>query len=157
MILIKKLILNFFIYYNYNYYMQTFNEMLDDVYSQVGTVKSDMFILPKPEIIKDTTRIIWKNIKTFLKSTRTPPEHLENFISQETGIKVNWFSESISDGIIIHEKRIYENDIINLMKKYVDMYVLCNICKNSQTEMHRNIEIKKYCIKCNHCNSTYTV
>lgn len=28
------------------------------------------------------------------------------------------------------------------MKKYVDMYVLCNICKNSHTEMHRNIEIK---------------
>jgi translation initiation factor 2 beta subunit (eIF-2beta)/eIF-5 len=98
-----------------------------------------------------------KNVKTFLKSTRTTPEHLEKFISQETCKKVNWFSESISDGIIIHEKKIYENDIINLMKKYVDMYVLCNICKNSHTEMHRNIEIKKYYIKCNHCNSTYTV
>ena len=119
--------------------MQTFNEMLDDVYSQ------------------DTTRVIWKNIKTFLKRTHTPPEHLEKFISQETGKKINWFSDSISDGIIIHERRIYENDIINLMKKYVDSYVLCNICKNSQTEMHRNIEIKKYYIKCNHCNSTYTV
>ena len=137
--------------------MQTFNEMLDDVYSQLGTVKSDMFILPKPELSKDTTRIIWINVKAFLKSTRTPPEHLEKFISQETCKKVNWFSESISDGIIIHEKKIYENDIINLMKKYVDMYVLCNICKNSHTEMHRNIEIKKYYIKCNHCNSTYTV
>jgi translation initiation factor 2 beta subunit (eIF-2beta)/eIF-5 len=137
--------------------MQTFNEMLDDVYSQLGTFKSDTFILPKPELIKDTTRVIWKNIKTFLKRTHTPPEHLEKFISQETGKKINWFSDSISDGIIIHERRIYENDIINLMKKYVDVYVLCNICKNSQTEMHRNIEIKKYYIKCNHCNSTYTI
>lgn len=45
--------------------MQTFNEMLDDVYSQLGTVKSDMFILPKPELIKDTTRVVWTNIKTF--------------------------------------------------------------------------------------------
>ena len=137
--------------------MQTFNEMLDDVYSQLETVKSDMFILLKPKLIKDTTRTIWTNVKSFLKSTRTPPEHLEKFITQETGKKINWFSDSISDGIIIHEKRIFENDIINLMKKYVDMYVLCNICKNSHTEMHRNIEIKKYYIKCNHCNSTYTV
>lgn len=137
--------------------MQTFNEMLDDVYSQLGTFKSDTFILPKPELIKDTTRVIWKNIKTFLKRTQTPPEHLEKFISQETGKKINWFSHSISDGIIIHERKIYENDIINLMKKYVDLYILCNICKNSQTEMHRNVEIKKYYIKCNHCNSSYTV
>ena len=80
--------------------MQTFNEMLDDVYSQLGTFKSDTFILPKPELIKDTTRVIWKNIKTFLKRTHTPPEHLEKFISQETGKKINWFSDSISDGII---------------------------------------------------------
>lgn len=137
--------------------MQTFSEMLNDVYSQLGTSKADTFILPNPELDKGTTRVVWKNVKTFLKRTQTPPDHFYDFVVQETGKKINWFSDSISDGIIIHEKKISENDIVTLMKKYVDSFVLCNICKSSQTEMHRDTEIKKYRIKCSNCNSEYTV
>lgn len=136
--------------------MQSFSEMLDDVYSNLGTTKSDTFILPNPELDKGTTRVVWKNIKTFLKRTQTPPDHLYEFILNETGKKINWISESVSDGLIIHEKKITDNDIISLMKKYVDMYVLCKICKNSDTVMHRDTEIKMYRVKCNNCNSEYT-
>jgi translation initiation factor 2 beta subunit (eIF-2beta)/eIF-5 len=137
--------------------MQTFSQMLNDVYSQLGTSKSDTFILPNPELDKGTTRVVWKNAKTFLKRTQTPPDHLFEFILRESGKKINWFSDSVSDGIIFHEKKISDNDIISLMKKYVDSYVICKICKNSETSMYRDTEIKKYRIKCTHCNSEYTV
>jgi translation initiation factor 2 beta subunit (eIF-2beta)/eIF-5 len=113
-------------------------------------------ILPNPELEKSTTRILWK-VKSFLDRIQNPKEHFYDFVASETGKKINWVSECISDGIIIHAKKISQNDIITLMKKYVDLYVLCKICKSSQTEMYRDTEIKKYRIKCIHCNSEYTV
>jgi translation initiation factor 2 beta subunit (eIF-2beta)/eIF-5 len=138
--------------------MQSFNEMLSDVYFQFDTTMSEetKLILPNPELEKSTTRILWKP-KSFLDRIQNPKEHFYEFISRETGKKINWVSNCISDGIIIHAKKISQNDIINLMKKYVDLYVLCKICKSSQTEMQRDTEIKKYRIKCIHCNSEYTV
>ena len=138
--------------------MLSFNEMLSDVYSQFDTTVSEetKLILPNPELEKSTTRILWK-VKSFLDRIQNPKEHFYDFVASETGKKINWVSECISDGIIIHAKKISQNDIITLMKKYVDLYVLCKICKSSQTEMHRDTEIKKYRIKCIHCNSEYTV
>ena len=138
--------------------MQTFTEMLDNVYSQINntTLEETMLILPTPEVEKSTTKILWK-VAPFLERIERPKDHFYVFITRETGKKINWVSESISDGIIIHTKKISQNDIITLMKKYVDLYVLCKICKTSQTEMYRDTKIKKYCIKCISCNSNYTV
>ena len=98
--------------------MQTFNEMLDDVYSQLGTFKSDIFILPKPELIKDTTRVIWKNIKTFLKRTHTPPEHIEKFISQETGKKINFTAPKV--GTLTAQQAIQNQVSSGNVQKQVD-------------------------------------
>jgi len=138
--------------------MLSFNEMLSNVYSQFDIIKSEetKLILFNPELEKSTTRILWK-VKSFLDRIQNPKEHFYDFVASETGKKINWVSECISDGIIIHAKKISQNDIITLMKKYVDLYVLCKICKSSQTEMRRDTEIKKYRIKCIHCNSEYTV
>ena len=54
-------------------------------------------------------------------------------------------------------KKFNVNDIIGLMKKYVDNFVLCKICKKSNTEMFKDKEIHKYKIKCHECNSEYTI
>jgi len=139
--------------------MQSFNEMLNDVYSQLGTSESgsDIFMLPDPEIEKGTTRVVWKNPKAFLRRTHTESEHLLQFLIQQSGKKINWFSKSVSDGIIFHDKKISKNDIIYLMKKYVQYYILCKFCNNSKTKIHRDIVIKKYQLKCLVCNSEYTV
>lgn len=134
-----------------------FNTMLDDVYTQLGTNKSETMILPTPELDKGTTRVIWKNIKVFLKLTNTPPEHLFNFIEYHSHKKLTWFSESVSDGLIVHDKRFATIDVINIMKKYVEEFVICRICKKSNTCMMKDIELRKYKIKCNECNSDYIV
>jgi len=137
-------------------YME-FTEMLDDIYNQLQTVKSEHIILPVPILIKDTTSIIWKNIKDFLKLTRTDPQHLFDFIKMTLGstIKITWKSESITDGLIIHKRQIKENDIIDIMRKYSTDYILCVTCKKNTTEMIKDDKIKKWKIKCL-CGSEYT-
>ena len=134
-----------------------FLELLDDVYTKLEDNKTDLLVLPNPEVDKGTTRIIWKNIKAFLKLTNTPPDHLFDFLEKQSSKKMSWYSDSISDGLIIHDKKFNVNDIIGLMKKYVDNFVLCKICKKSNTEMFKDKEIHKYKIKCHECNSEYTI
>lgn len=134
-----------------------FSNLLDDVYTILGDSHTDLLVLPEPDFDKGTTRVIWKNIKAFLKITGTPPDHLFDFVEKQTNKKLSWFSESVSDGLIIHDKRFSKNEAIGLMKKYTDNYVLCNICKKSNTQMFKDTEIRKYKIKCDDCNSEYTI
>jgi translation initiation factor 2 beta subunit (eIF-2beta)/eIF-5 len=138
--------------------LPSFTEMLDDVYLQINntTFEETTLILPIPELEKNNTRMLWK-VESYLKRIERPKEHFYNFLTKKKGYTVNWVSNLIEDGLIIHSQKINQIIIINIMKEYVNLYVLCNSCKNSQTEMKRDNEIKKYRIKCINCNSEYTV
>jgi len=134
-----------------------FQSMLDEIYTNLESTESDTLVLPTPELDKTPTRVVWKNIKEFLRLTKTPPEHLYDFIEKQSGKKINWFSESISDGLIIHDKKFGNIEIITIMKKYVKDFIICNICKKSNTVLYKDQQLRKYKIKCSDCNSDYTV
>ena len=137
-----------------------FNTMLDDVYTQLGSSVKTQLILPDPILEKSTVRIIWKNCKAFLKITKTPPEHFYDFMRNQIDKKINiaWFSDSISDGLIIHDGRtnitVMTNKIVGLMKKYIEYYVICNICDKSNTIMIKDNEIRRWKINCE-CGAEY--
>lgn len=134
-----------------------FNTMLEDIYNNLETKPKSLLVLPNPIIERGTTRVIWRNIKDFLKVINTPPQHLFTFISSMTNHKINWFSESISEGLIIHNQKINVNDISGWMKKYVNDYIICRICKQTNTKVMKNILLKKYYIHCSSCNSEYVI
>lgn len=138
--------------------LPSFTEMLNDVYKQVNntTFEETTLILPTPKLEKSTTRMLWM-VAPYLKRIERPKEHFYDFLTKKKGYDINWVSDLIEDGLIIKSKKITQNNIINIMKEYVNLYVLCNSCKNSQTEMKRDNEIKKYRIKCINCKSEYTV
>lgn len=138
--------------------LPSFTEMLNDVYIQVNntTFEETTLILPTPKLEKSTTRMLWM-VAPYLKRIERPKEHFYDFLTKKKGYDINWVSDLIEDGLIIKSKKITQNNIINIMKEYVNLYVLCNSCKNSQTEMKRDNEIKKYRIKCINCKSEYTV
>jgi translation initiation factor 2 beta subunit (eIF-2beta)/eIF-5 len=134
-----------------------FDKMLDAVYDQLGSKKKDNLVLPPPNVEKNTTRIHWKNIKDFLKVSRSPPDHLFTFIETNLKQKISWFSESISDGLLIFNNKIKAKDISNIMIKYTEEFIICRTCTKSDTQMFKDNEIRKMRIKCNDCKSTYTV
>jgi translation initiation factor 2 beta subunit (eIF-2beta)/eIF-5 len=135
--------------------LNNFNELLDSVYNAFEIKDSDMIILPNPILIKDSKRTIWKNIKAFLKVVNRQPEHCFDFFKNQTGKEIAWYSEHVSDGLIFHTNKIKVNEIILLMKKYVDCYIVCNICKRSNTTMNKDQDLRKYKITCLDCNSSY--
>ena len=134
-----------------------FESMLNELYTNLESTESDILVLPTPDLDKTPTRVIWKNIKAFLKLTKTPPEHLYDFIEKQSGKKINWFSESVSEGLIIHDKKFGNIEIIGIMKKYVKDFIICSICKKSNTVLYKDQQLRNYKIKCSDCNSDYTV
>jgi len=139
-----------------------FNSMLDDVYEKLGSNTVDHLILPDPVLEKTTTRFVWKNCKAFLKITKTSPDHLLDFMRNQIDnkIRIDWFSESISDGLIIHERTNISkmtNKIVALMKKYIIDFIICKICNKANTSMTKDLDLRKWKVTCSDCNSDYII
>jgi translation initiation factor 2 subunit 2 len=131
-----------------------FNTMLDDIYTLIEKKDNNLFVIPEP-LLEKTSSIKWTNYNIFLNIVKKPNEHVFQFIKNITGKKITM--TSVEDGLIIHDKRITSENIINVMKKYVEKYVMCNSCKKTNTDMIRDNILKLHKIKCSDCLSEYTV
>ena len=130
----------------------SFEDMVNNAYMLLNTNNNKEFlILPQIKIDIEPTRIHWKNVKEYLVLIKRNPMHFMQFLKLNfLGKSIDWTSESISTGLFIHGKKIKENDIKNIMIKYINEYVICNDCKKSNTSLMKS-DLKKYLFKCNEC------
>lgn len=133
--------------------MNSFNEMLDDLYSNINQDKNDKIILPNLIIDVTTTNTFFKNVKDILKTLRCNPDHYVRYMDKELG-SVNWLSSSKRDGLIIKGK-VRKNKIQLLLQEYVKKYICCNICKSMDTKIVR--EKRMEFLVCNKCKSQYNI
>jgi translation initiation factor 2 beta subunit (eIF-2beta)/eIF-5 len=135
-----------------------FELMLDEIYQEIDETKRkrENIILPDIVLIKNGTKTIWKNIKEFIKIMKRTPEHFYNFISFETSNKVNWISESKSDGLNFQYKVKLDN-IKLILNKYLLNCVICKECKSYNTKLSRDIKIRKFNFICQDCKTNYFI
>lgn len=149
-----------------------FEKMLDEVYDLYNKdLVSQKFKTPDPIVERNTRRIHWKNIGKFIelmeptgKDLSIREEHIINFIKVNTTmVNVCKYSETIKDGILIFFGKQKINDIKanglidDIIKKYSIQYVRCDKCNCYTTELIKDETIRKLKIKCNSCNSEYTI
>jgi translation initiation factor 2 subunit 2 len=136
-----------------------FNEMLDIVYNNIDiklkSLNSQKLVVPNPVLEYSTTNTYWKNVKKILMTINRSPDHFIDFIQMElkTG---EWMSSSKSDGIVLIGKHKMDK-IMYLLQSYIKKYVICNICNASNTILEKNKDLRSHMVKCNKCNSTYSV
>lgn len=139
--------------------MSTYNfeQMINEAYQSLEQSSSgDLLILP--DIILDigTTRLHWKNVKSYLQVIRRHPDYFMDFLKHELPSKeINWFSGSKSDGLIIHGPKQRKAEITDLARKFVNIYVVCSTCKKPDTEMNK-MSSKVYEVCCIDCGATKT-
>lgn len=136
-----------------------FNVMVDKAYEQLDKENTNItnnIILPKIESEISTTRLYWKNIMKYLEIINRSSDHFMIFLKNELCNKeINWYSGNKNDGLIIHGKRQKNSDILELIKKYINMYVICTDCNKIKTELIK-ITSKRYEFKCLVCGMTCT-
>jgi translation initiation factor 2 beta subunit (eIF-2beta)/eIF-5 len=127
----------------------TFEQMMDEAYMFFSeTIKQHQkLIIPDIKTNIETTRLHFTNINNILKIIRRTPEHFSSWLTDEIPDKPNnWISSDKEDGLIIHGKFRKDTEIGKLVLKYVNMFVVCNSCKSTNTDMTKTQFI------CNDCN-----
>ena len=133
----------------------TFDDMLNELYDNLTQSNDNLNIkLPEPQLIKNGSNYIWKNVKAYLKLVKRPPDHFVDFIKKETTWQVNWITSSKSDGLILNQKKINTGQIIDIMKAYLKEYVICKGCKSISTYIEKDKNIRKYNFICLNCHMT---
>ena len=131
------------------YSIESFDSMLDNLYSNLNTQNNDKLILPNLIINVTTTNTFFKNAKDILKTLKCNPEHYIKYMNKELG-SVNWVSGSKKDGLVIKGK-IQKKRIQLLLQEYIKKYICCNICKSLNTKIIKEKKINY--IYCNICFS----
>jgi len=131
----------------------TFEQMLDDVYSEIQINPSEYnLLLPQIEIVSSPSKVHWINIMEYLKILNRTSEHFINFLQSEFyNKKINWYSNDENNGIVIHGKYIKKEHISILIKKYINIYVICGSCLSPKTTLTKNK--KKFLSICGVCHS----
>jgi len=138
--------------------MESFDEMLINLYENLNNNKETLnIVLPNPNLIKNGTTFIWKNVKEYLKIVKRPPDHFLNFLRNELNIQINWITNSKSDGLILDHKKIKTDAVINAMKIYLKEYVICKSCISSNTFIQKDKNLRKYNFTCLNCNNEYYI
>ncbi len=136
---------------------ENFNDMLDDVYSELESITSanSKLIIPDPIMKQNTTNTYWENVKKILQAINRPPDHFIEFLNKElkTG---EWISSSKSDGIVMIGK-FKPVQIKHVISEYVKKYVICNICKSTDTILEKNKDLRVYYLNCHKCKSQYAI
>ena len=132
-----------------------FNFMVDEAYDMLeNNIVEHNLILPKIQTEISVTRLYWKNIMDYLNIINRCPDHFMIFLKNELCNKeINWYSGNKNDGIIIHGKCQKNSVILELIKKYINIFVICQSCKKINTELIK-LTFKKYEFKCLTCGMT---
>lgn len=136
-----------------DYSLNNFNDMLDDLYSNLKKENSSKLILPNLNINITTTNTFFKNAKEILKTLKCNPDHYVKYMNKELG-SVNWVSSSKKDGLVIKGK-VRKQKIQLLLQEYIKKYICCNICKSLNTKLIKEKRLDFIC--CLDCHSKTSI
>jgi translation initiation factor 2 beta subunit (eIF-2beta)/eIF-5 len=128
-----------------------FESMATDAYEILNKDKNgDLLILPKIDIDISVSRLHWKNVKEYLQIINRHPDHFMNYLKHEISNKeINWYSNSKSDGLIIHGKYQKKSEIIDIALKYVNYCVICSSCKKANSIINKENRYYEFmCLDC---------
>ncbi|KAI3659181.1 hypothetical protein MP638_006963 [Amoeboaphelidium occidentale] len=104
-----------------------------------------------PVVERDGKKSIFVNIEAVCARMKRSPKHLEEYIFAELG------TQGSVDGAarLVIKGRYQQRQIENVLRKYIDEYVMCKTCKSTDT--HLNKENRLSFLHCDTCGSSRTV
>ncbi len=136
-----------------------YEEMLSRIYKQIHANNPELMDRTKakikpPQVARlGTTRTCWSNFKDCCKSVQRTSDHVQSFFMAELGAtgSIDGSEQFILKG------RFMTRAIEDILKKYIDQYVRCNICTSLNTELVRDPVSRLHFLKCKLCQSQRSV
>ena len=110
-------------------------------------------MVKRPEVQRiGTNKTSWVNFQEISDMLCRPPDHLYKFFFNELNV-----DGSVSGTQLLFKKRVLEKEVEATLRKYINEYVRCPLCKSMQTDLTRDPSIRVFRMKCEQCGGTRTV
>ncbi len=129
------------------YCLPDFEEMLDFILPNIEN-NIERLILPNLEINTSNTRLDFTNINSIASTINRDPEHIIFILKKYSGKNIQWLSANKSEGIYIDGKYLKAKYLQDLILKYVNEYVVCSSCMNTNTTLIKDKDTKKFKFNC---------
>lgn len=130
--------------------------MLDRLYLSLPkqALNKERFEMPRAESFVQGTKTIIKNFSAILKAINRDDEqskrHLFKYLARETGTAAN-----IEDTKLALNGKFSEYQVNELLKSYIEQFVLCPVCKKPDTHVTEKQGVK--ILKCEACGAISSI
>jgi translation initiation factor 2 subunit 2 len=136
---------------------ETYDELLAKIYVLMGQERDPLanrtkLKPPKTEKI-GSKKTAWINFRQTCETLNRSEDHLSLFISSETGALVS----ITQDGALLIRGIFPSLKIESCLKKYMDLYVRCGMCKSTQTTLRKDPETRLMMMDCAFCKACRSV
>jgi len=125
-----------------------YRKMLDEAYSELppSVFEHKRFEVPRPSITISGSRTIFHNFKEICDVINRDPNHVLKFLSKEMAT-----AAAMEGGRVIFQGRFEAETLERLIKRYVDQYVMCPVCRRPDTKIVK--EKRLYFLECEACGA----
>ena len=111
------------------------------------------FKLIEPKCARTATKSSWVNFGKQAEAMGRDPQHVLGFFKSELGCN----GTIGTDDMLILNGGYQQKHFIKIIKKYIEVYVKCDVCGNYQSEIKKDIKTRLESLICIHCGASRTV
>jgi len=125
-----------------------YRKMLDEAYSELppSVFEHKRFEVPRPSITISGSRTIFHNFKEICDTINRNPNHVLKYLSKEMAT-----AAAMEGGRVIFQGRFETDTFERLIKRYVEQYVMCPVCRRPDTKIIK--EKRLYFLECEACGA----
>lgn len=133
-----------------------YEQMLDRLYLSLPqqSLNKERFEMPRAESFIQGTKTTIKNFTGILKAVNRDNDqakrHLSKYLARETATAAN-----IEENKLVLSGKFSENQVNDLLKSYIEQFVLCPVCKKPDTHVIEKQGVK--ILKCEACGAISSV
>lgn len=135
--------------FTYEDLLERLHGIIEAKHAGLGT--QSKYTLKPPQITRvGAKKTGWVNFVEICENMKRNPEHLQSYVFAELGCDGTFAGE----GQFILKGRFYARNIESLLRKYIREYVMCQMCKSSNTKLVKDQATRLTNIACNNCGAS---
>jgi len=136
-------------------YEELLNRLIENLKkSGIEMENRERLIVRPPQVTKDgTKKTIFLNFKETCQRLNRESEHLLLYISSELGA----FASIQNGGGLVLKGRFQPKGIENILRNYINEYVLCSSCGSAETFLKKDSLTRLFFLLCKRCKASRSV
>lgn len=138
----------------YSQLLDRFYGILKEKNPELAGGQQQRLKIPPPEVLRDgSKKTLFANVQQIAQVLQRNPSHLIQYLFAELGTSGSIDGEQR----LIIKGRFQPKNIEDVLRRYIQEYVICRTCKSMNTELKREAANRLHFIVCKACGSTKSV